>query len=147
MIARTEKSCAHRFDRYGGRGIKMCYRWRRSFEAFLADMGLRPSARHSIDRVQNDLGYWCGKPECPECGPTVRAPNCRWATKREQSRNTCHNRRIQFRGRTMILADWSAETGIAAPTIRYRLKSGWTVEDALTKAVSPAKSDAARMAR
>ena len=132
IIARTEKQCVHRFDRYGGRGINVCSRWRRSFEAFLADMGHRPSPCHSIDRKDNDGGYWCGKAERPECGPLSREPNCRWATKREQMRNRRGNHLITFQGVTRTLQEWSELTGLGGPTIRYRLRSGWSVERTLT---------------
>lgn len=53
--------------------VGICDRWRDSFEAFLADMGKKPSSRHSIDRIDNERGYEPG--------------NCRWATSKQQARN------------------------------------------------------------
>jgi hypothetical protein len=73
MIERCERPGHISFKYYGGRGIKVAIRWRKSFAAFLADVGPRPSPQHSIDRIDNDGDY---------------APsNCRWATMKEQVSN------------------------------------------------------------
>lgn len=72
MMTRCTNPEAENYARYGGRGITVCRRWY-AFKNFLSDMGDRPSAKHSIDRIKNDRGYEPG--------------NCRWATDEEQRQN------------------------------------------------------------
>lgn len=117
MIKRTENKATPNYRLYGGRGIKVCDRWRNSFAAFLHDMGPCPSDAHSIDRIDTDGDY------CPE--------NCRWATRQEQGRNKRTNRRICFDGKTLCVAEWAELLGIPESRIRKRLNIGWTVEAAL----------------
>lgn len=73
MIARCTNPNNNRFYRYGGRGIKVCDRWLHSFENFLADMGNKPTPRHTVERKNNSGNY--------------EPSNCVWATYLEQRHN------------------------------------------------------------
>ena len=100
---------------YGGRGIIICDQWRDSFTTFLRDMGPRPSPEHEVDRRENDKSY------SPE--------NCRWATRKEQTRNTRQNTKLTFEGKTLTMVEWSIISGIRTGIISKRLKLGWTTEE------------------
>jgi hypothetical protein len=115
------------FARYGGSGITICKRWSDSFDAFLSDMGKRPSDKHSIDRISNKKGYY--------------PSNCRWATGIEQARNKTSNRLLVMNGRAQTLAEWVIETGLHHSLIQYRLHAGWSIERTLT---TPARKCAKR---
>lgn len=118
LIARCFNTNNPAYQRYGARGIAVCDKWKESFSAFFADMGPRPSPRHSIDRIDNDGHYEPG--------------NCRWATKRQQSRNTSRNQLLTYNGKTMCITDWAIELGLSPNAIRGRLATGWTIDEALT---------------
>lgn len=127
------------YDKYGGRGITICNRWRGDFTAFRDDMGPRPTPKHSVDRIDNDKGYWCGGVECPDCGPAGREPNCRWATRGTQARNTRTNVNLTFGGKSQCLAAWSSEMGIPESTLRRWVRV-LGVDGAMGKAVLIRKS-------
>lgn len=122
MRKRCDDPNSKGFANYGARGIKVCARWK-NFENFLADMGERPAGTQ-IDRYPNNDGDY-------ESG------NCRWATPKQNSNNrrVCHA--IEFRGRTQNIKEWAAELGVSHQSIAYRLKAGWTVEEALTTPNNP----------
>lgn len=119
IISRCHREQDKDYPRYGGRGITVCERWRESFEAFLSDMGPRPSDRHSIDRLDNNGPY------APD--------NCAWNLMREQSRNRRNSTLITFNGETKNIVDWAASAGLCRVLIKHRLRAGWSVQDALTR--------------
>ena len=101
---------------YGGRGIKVCDLWL-NFENFLADMGLKPTAKYSIDRIDNDGDY------CPD--------NCKWSTQTEQVNNRRSNRLITIDDVTLTIAQWAKKMGFGKKVIGDRLKLGWSEFDAV----------------
>lgn len=118
------------FPDYGGRGIKVCEGWESSFQCFFGDVGVRPSGRHSIDRIDNELHYSCGK--CEDCMRHRWPANCKWATGMEQHAHKRSSKLLTFGGETVNLAGWARRTGLSRITIGQRLRKGWSVEKALT---------------
>lgn len=118
MVQRCTNPNRRYYHRYGGRGISVCERWKK-FENFIADMGLKPTPQHSLDRIDNDGDY------TPE--------NCRWATQSEQMRNSNIGQDLTINGVTKKVREWGAEYGIPGSTIRDRLRYGWPAKDAVTK--------------
>jgi hypothetical protein len=110
------------YQRYGGRGITVDPAWN-DFAVFFAYVGKRPSAAHSLERIDNARGYEPG--------------NVTWATPQAQARNTRRNYLITHDGRTQPLIAWAEETGIHWSTIRDRIARGWPVSDALKVPPSP----------
>src|SRR4051812_32782001 len=83
MLQRCRNPKVRSYRWYGARGISVCQRWHR-FEAFFADMGVRPDDM-SLERINCNKNY----------GPN----NCRWATWKEQTRNSRANVVLEFRGK------------------------------------------------
>lgn len=102
---------------YGARGIKIDPRWMK-FENFIADMGLRPTKNHSIERINNNGNY--------------ESDNCKWATRREQSYNTRRTKIVFHKGKSMTLFELSTISGISRQLLYGRIFSkGWSVERAI----------------
>lgn len=127
MRSRCRDSDSQSYDNYGGRGIAVCERWLK-FENFLADMGPRPTPKHSIDRINNDGNY--------------EPANCRWATKYQQDNNRRTNRMLEYAGLCLTISEWSRRVNISWSAIDTRLERGWSVEEALT--VRPRRSNRIR---
>lgn len=117
MLQRCGNPNHNRYAVYGARGIKVCPEWR-AFARFFADMGPRPSARHTIERIDNDRDYEPG--------------NCRWATYSEQQRNTSRTIFVEYQGKTMPLREVGEITGTPYPRLFYRYSHGWPIEKAVS---------------
>lgn len=125
------------FGDYGARGITVCARWLDSVDAFVSDMGPKPTPKHELDRRNNGAGYWCGRADCPECGPLGRESSCRWVTRAENDRNRRSNRLVTCRGETLPLVAWSERSGVRPDTIADRLARGWSSERAIETPARP----------
>lgn len=125
MRARCERPSAISYRHYGERGIRVCPEWRASFEAFLRDMGLKPSPKHSLERLDR-LGHY-------------EPRNVVWATNYEQRRNLSTNRMLTIFGATRCLTDWASQAGIVPSTLSRRLAKGWSPAEAVTTPPEPGK--------
>lgn len=110
-----------KYENYGGRGIDMDPRWAESFLAFQEDVGKRPNRRYSIERIDNDKGYW------PD--------NVRWATLKEQNRNKRSNLVVVYQGEQMPLAELAEQTGRSPKRLRERIMSGMSAEEAVGRPI------------
>ena len=118
MLLRCNNPASKDFHRYGAIGVSVCQRWQNSYEAFLQDMGRRPSLRYSIDRFPNNNGNY-------EPG------NCRWADSIQQSRNRRNTIILTLDGVAKTIPEWAEDLGISYEIIIGRIRRGWTVEEAL----------------
>lgn len=119
MIDRCENPNTKHYDRYGGRGIKVCDEWHNfwKFVEWSDSVGGRPKG-FTIDRIDNDGNY--------------EPSNCRWADWNTQTSNKSSNRFIEFNGKKQTIHQWALELGINEETLRNRINRGWSVEKALT---------------
>lgn len=124
--AAAKQRCTNPRDRryadYGGRGIVMCERWLRSFEAFVSDMGECPPGK-TLDRRDNDGPY------SPE--------NCRWATPVEQQRNRRSSILVEHGGETISLSELARRYGVALTGILYRMRTTGLPASEAVKLIRP----------
>jgi hypothetical protein len=117
----NEKS--ENYHNYGGRGIKVCDRWRDSIENFVSDMGMRPSRKYSLDRIDVNGDY------TPE--------NCRWADNKTQNRNRRDNLHIIIRNEKMTISEAMERYSLPRHIITWRMRHGWTDEEIINIPIRP----------
>jgi hypothetical protein len=123
MRVRCNNKSSPDYPRYGGRGIKVCVQWEDSFKQFYKDMGDPPSAEHSLERIDNNKGYY--------------KENCRWATKIEQARNRRTSKVFSHNGKEMCLKEWAVFFKIPYHVLFRRIKQGWSFDAAISMVGSP----------
>jgi len=115
----------HQYHNYGARGITMSDEFRDSFATWLDHIGEKPSPKHSADRIDNSRGYERG--------------NLRWATPKEQLRNTRVNIIYQYLGVSHCLMEWAERKNMNYQTLYARISRGWSIEKTLSTPCGPFK--------
>lgn len=110
MLQRCNNTKNTSYKDYGGRGIKVCKKWH-NFKEFLKDMGVKPT-RKTLDRIKNSGNY--------------KKSNCRWATKKQQNRNTRVSRYARVNGGKVHIKEFCQILGISSASYYYRKKQGWS---------------------
>lgn len=113
MIYRCEKPEYQPFNKYGGKGVKVCAEWRKSFAAFVRDMGPRPDGM-TLDRIKSNGDY--------------EPSNCRWLDASENSRRAAVRSVGVFRSRCVA----AHSVGLLTSGVSTRLRDGWCEEHATT---------------
>lgn len=117
MRSRCTLQTNENWDNYGGRGIRVCERWMDSFENFLADMGPRPTSKHTIERNNVNGDYEPG--------------NCHWADRLEQTRNRRNTKTANYKGEEHHLADLAKLAKVSYRIFHGRLSRGWSIDEAV----------------
>lgn len=121
MHTRCYNNKHQQWHNYGGRGIKVCSKWRK-FENFLEDMGKRPPG-HSLDRIDTNGGY--------------NKLNCRWATPKEQMANSRKAVLLEIKGEKIPLRETARRYKIPRSTLKQRLGKGWSIHRAISQPIRP----------
>lgn len=117
--ARCHDSNDQAYAYYGGRGLSMSEEWKDSFDTFVRDMGVRPSKNHSIDRIDNDIGY--------------SKENCKWSTKHEQQMNRRNTIYVDYNGEKVKLFELCEKINVDyVRTFKRIMYYGWDIEKSIT---------------
>jgi hypothetical protein len=120
MNQRCTNPNVNRYERYGGRGLKVCDEWKNDFLAFYNwSMENGYSSKMTLDRINNDGDY------CPE--------NCRYISNKEQQFNKSTNHYVEIEGVSKTIYEWCEEYGVNRNLFNWRLRYGWTGKKLLQK--------------
>lgn len=130
----TKERCFNKnhsgYKRYGGIGTKVCDGYKNDYLLFKNDIGGCPHGRYSVDRINSNGHYSCGK--CDECIKNGWEFNIRWATDIVQANNRKSNRYVIVKGVSMTYAQAEKMLGFLAGTISHRIKiHKWSIEKTL----------------
>ena len=122
MKGRCANPNDHAYENYGARGIKVCGEWSSDFRKFY-DWAIGNGYQKGMTIERNDVnGHY-------------EPSNCSWIPKSKQSENRRTNHYLTYKGETKTMSQWARDLSLKRETIKDRLKSGWSVEDALTKPI------------
>ncbi len=118
MKERCSNRANENYHRYGGRGITVCQEWLEflPFHNWAMSNGYQTTL--TIERINNDGNY--------------EPSNCKWATHKEQGKNTSRNHCITFREETKTVGEWADILGLRPNALLMRIRNGWPIEKALT---------------
>lgn len=117
MKRRCLKADNWNYKYYGGKGVKICHRWM-DFRNFLADMGNRPSAAHTLDRINRNGHY--------------EPSNCKWSTREEQNNNSSQNILVPHNGEKLTIGQLARAYNKSYHLVYQRLGRGWSPEMAVS---------------
>jgi hypothetical protein len=120
MIRRCYYPETEFYHNYGGRGIIVCDRWLgdQGFDNFCQDMGVKPSSKHSLDRINNNGNY--------------ESNNCCWVSAKQQARNRRTTKLITIGEEIKSMIEWCELYNIEYSLVRDRIRDGWEPLKALT---------------
>ena len=126
MIQRCHNPEHRDFHKYGAIGTYVCLGYRESFIKFYTEVGVAPSKKYTIDRIDTYGNYSCGN--CSNCQEKGEIFNLRWATIEMQNRNRKNCRYFTYNKETKTVAEWAKELNIPKESLRLRHMKGDSLE-------------------